>query len=126
VLEAAVSDGWADPVPLLRSDLAEHERVGEHQLARTCRDLLRRAGAPTRRGRGGTPVSPALRAAGVTGREMDVLTMVNAGLTNAQIAARLYLSPRTVETHVARLLTKLAVRDRTELRARVEALASPR
>jgi len=126
VLEAAVRDGWGDPVPLLRSDLAEHERVGEHQLARTCRDVLRRAGAPTRRGRGSTPVPPALRAAGVTGREMDVLTMVNAGLTNAQIAARLYLSPRTVETHVARLLTKLAVRDRTELRARAEALASPR
>jgi len=126
VLEAAVVDGWGDPVPLLRSDLAEHERAGEHQLARTCRDVLRRAGAPTRRGRGNTPVPPALRAAGVTSREMDVLTMVGAGLTNPQIAAHMYLSPRTVETHVARLLTKLAVRDRTELRARAEALASPR
>ena len=62
VLEAAVADGWGDPVPLLRRDLAEHERAGDHQLARTCRDLLRRAGAPTRRGRGTSPVPGALRA----------------------------------------------------------------
>ncbi len=122
VLEAAVADGWGDPVPLLRHDLAEHERAGEHQLARTCRDVLKRAGAPTRRGRGTTPVPTVLRAAGVTSREMDVLTLVSAGLTNAEVAARLYLSPRTVETHVASLLAKLGVADRGRLRSRVASL----
>jgi DNA-binding CsgD family transcriptional regulator len=122
VLEAAVADGWGAPVPLLRRDLAEHERTGEHQLARTCRDLLKRAGAPTRRGRGTTPVPGVLRAAGVTSREMDVLTLVATGLTNAEIAARLYLSPRTVETHVASLLAKLGAPDRGHLRSRVVAL----
>ena len=122
VLEAAVADGWGDPVPLLRRDLAEHERAGDHQLARTCRDLLKHAGAPTRRGRGTSPVPGALRAAGVTSREMDVLELVSAGLTNAEIAARLYLSPRTVETHVASLLAKLGAADRGRLRGRVEAL----
>ena len=122
VLEAAIADGWGEPVPLLRRDLAEHERAGDHQLARTCRDLLKRAGAPTRRGRGDSPVPGALRAAGVTSREMDVLGLVSAGLTNAEIAGRLYLSPRTVETHVASLLAKLDAADRGQLRSRVAGL----
>jgi hypothetical protein len=51
-LEAAITDGWGNPVPALRADLAAHEQVGDVGLARTCRDLLRAAGAPTRRGRG--------------------------------------------------------------------------
>jgi DNA-binding CsgD family transcriptional regulator len=122
VLEAAIADGWGEPIPLLRHDLAEHERAGDSQLARTCRDLLKRAGAPTRRGRGDSPVPGALRAAGVTSREMDVLGLVSAGLTNAEIAGRLYLSPRTVETHVASLLAKLGAADRGQLRSRVAAL----
>jgi hypothetical protein len=61
-LESAVADGWGEPVPALRADLTVFERNGEHQLARTARDLLRQAGAPTRRGRGSSPVPPALRA----------------------------------------------------------------
>ena len=122
LLEAAIADGWGEPVPLLRHDLAEHERAGDSQLARTCRDLLKRAGAPTRRGRGDSPVPGALRAAGVTSREMDVLSLVSTGLSNAEIAGRLYLSPRTVETHVASLLSKLGAADRGQLRSRVAAL----
>lgn len=117
-LHGAVADGWGDPVGALRADLAEHERAGDHQLARTCRDLLRRAGAPTRAGRGATPVPPRLRAVGVTSREMDVLALVLDGLTNAQVAQRLFLSPRTVETHVASLLAKTGAASRAELRTR--------
>jgi DNA-binding CsgD family transcriptional regulator/tetratricopeptide (TPR) repeat protein len=119
-LHAALADGWAarvDAVGALRADLTEHERLGDHQLARTCRDLLRRAGAPTRRGRGATPVPPALRAAGVTSREMDVLALVAEGRSNAEVAERLFLSPRTVETHVANLLAKTGSANRAQLRA---------
>jgi DNA-binding CsgD family transcriptional regulator len=116
-LEAAVLDGWGDPVPELRADLAVFERDGEDQLARTCRDLLRRAGAPTRRGRGTAQVPPELRALGVTSREADVLALIHQGLPNAEIAKRLFLSPRTVETHVANLLAKTGAADRGSLRA---------
>jgi DNA-binding CsgD family transcriptional regulator len=114
-LEAAIVDGWGDPVPALRADLASHADAGAEHLARTCRDLLRAAGAPTRR-RGGTSVAPELRARGVTAREAEVLALVGTGLTNAETAERLFLSPRTVETHVARLLVKTGSADRTQLR----------
>src|SRR5690349_6104857 len=113
-LEGAVLDGWGDPVPALRADLAAHEAAGAEGLARTCRDLLRTAGAPTRRRAG--VVAPALRARGVTAREAEVLALVAAGLTNAEAAERLFLSRRTVETHVARLLAKTGAADRSQLR----------
>ncbi|HEX4686803.1 MAG TPA: AAA family ATPase [Nocardioides sp.] len=116
-LERAVIDGWGDPVPELRANLAEHELAGEDRLAAACRDLLRRAGAPTRRGRGSGPVPPQLRAAGVTSRELDVLRLVQDGRSNAEIAERLFLSTRTVETHVAHLLAKSGTADRTGLAA---------
>jgi DNA-binding NarL/FixJ family response regulator len=61
-------------------------------------------------------VPPSLRAAGVTAREAEVLTLVAEGLSNHEIAERLFVSVRTVETHVSRLLAKLAATDRTRLR----------
>jgi DNA-binding CsgD family transcriptional regulator len=115
-LECAVADGWGDPVPQLRADLTAFEASGNDKLARFCRDLLRRAGAPTRRGRGDSTVPPALRTLGITSRELDVLTAVTAGRTNAEVAEQLFLSVRTVETHVANLLAKTGVGNRTELR----------
>jgi DNA-binding CsgD family transcriptional regulator len=116
VLECAVVDGWGDPVPALRADLAVHEQAGAAVLARTCRNLLRRAGAPTPRTRTGAAVPPRLRARGITAREAEVLGLVAQGLTNAQVAERLFLSPRTVDTHVANLLAKTGVPSRTQLR----------
>ena len=46
---------------------------------------------------------------------MDVLALVADGLATREIAARLYLSPRTVEHHVAHLLTRTGLRTRAEL-----------
>ena len=52
---------------------------------------------------------------GVTAREREVLTLIGRGLSNAELAGHLGLSLATVKTHVGRLLTKLAVRDRAQL-----------
>jgi predicted ATPase/DNA-binding CsgD family transcriptional regulator len=56
-----------------------------------------------------------LTEAGVSAREADVLSALGEHVTNAEIAARLYISVRTVESHVSSLLRKLGVADRREL-----------
>jgi DNA-binding CsgD family transcriptional regulator len=116
-LRGAVENHWGQPIPELRADLAEFEAAGENQLARTARDLLRRAGVTVRRGRGGSPVPAQMGGLGVTSREVDVLTLVTSGLTNAEIATRLFLSVRTVDHHVASLLAKTGTANRAELSA---------
>ncbi|MFE2499909.1 response regulator [Streptomyces scopuliridis] len=57
--------------------------------------------------------SPRLNA--LTEREIEVMGLVGAGLSNQEIAQRLVLSPATAKTHVSRIMTKLAVRDRAQL-----------
>ena len=51
----------------------------------------------------------------LTDRELEVLTMVARGMSNAEIAEELIISPATAKTHVAHLLTKLDARDRIQL-----------
>jgi DNA-binding NarL/FixJ family response regulator len=74
------------------------------------------AGAPIpRRGRGASVVPASLRALGVTSREVDVLGLVALGMSNPEIGARLFLSPRTVERHLANLFARTGVHDRAAL-----------
>jgi DNA-binding NarL/FixJ family response regulator len=65
------------------------------------------------------PAPPAAPTAGrlarLTDREREVLALVADGLTNAEIGARLHITAGTAKTHVARLLHKLAARDRIQL-----------
>ncbi|MBW8766735.1 MAG: response regulator transcription factor, partial [Geodermatophilales bacterium] len=53
-------------------------------------------------------------AAQLTEREAEVLRALAEGLSNTEIAARIWVSPETVKTHVKSILTKLEVRDRTQ------------
>jgi DNA-binding CsgD family transcriptional regulator/tetratricopeptide (TPR) repeat protein len=109
--EAALADGWGDPVAWLREAAAYFAARGDDRVAAACRGLMRRAGAPVPRRRTADGELPArLRALGVTGREADVLRLVALGLGNREIAERMFLSPRTVEKHVASLLAKTGLR----------------
>jgi DNA-binding NarL/FixJ family response regulator len=70
--------------------------------------------APRRR-TGDGDVGDGLLRRGVTAREAEVLRLLGDRLTNRQIAAQLFLSPKTVEKHVASLTAKLEVTDRIAL-----------
>jgi DNA-binding NarL/FixJ family response regulator len=58
---------------------------------------------------------PKTAVAGLTEREVEVLTAIGGGLSNAEISARFSISPATVKTHVNHLLAKTGMRDRAQL-----------
>jgi DNA-binding CsgD family transcriptional regulator len=116
VAEAAIADGWGNPVAWLREAQAFFEQRQQERIASACRSLLRQAGVPVPRRRPGSDdVPPALRALGVTARELEVLHLLSTGLSNKEIGSRLYLSPRTVERHIANLVTKTGLERRAQL-----------
>ena len=59
---------------------------------------------------------------GLTGRELEVLRLVAAGQSNREIAAALFISPKTASVHVSNILAKLGAATRTEAAARAHAL----
>jgi DNA-binding NarL/FixJ family response regulator len=63
----------------------------------------------------GPPPAAGKLLAVLTDREREVLALVATGLSNDEIATRLYLSPLTAKTHVSRIMTKLSARDRAQL-----------
>src|SRR5262249_40147840 len=106
------------------SDLLEAlgvlDSLGADPLARRVRQRLKDLGVERirRRPAPSTRDSPA----GLTERQSEVLGLLADGLTNPEIAARLVLSVRTVDTHVAAILNKLGVPTRRDAAARARAL----
>jgi DNA-binding NarL/FixJ family response regulator len=62
-----------------------------------------------------TPRTAGAELRSLTDREREVLSLVAAGLSNDEIAGRLFVSPLTAKTHVSRIMTKLNARDRAQL-----------
>ena len=100
----------AGAVAEARLALAAFERLGAVRDADAAAGLLRGLGAAVAR------ASPRGEG-GLTKRETEVLSLLAAGLSNAEIGARLFISRRTAEHHVARILSKLGLRSRGEAAA---------
>jgi DNA-binding NarL/FixJ family response regulator len=112
----ALADGDAEAQAVA---LTIFERLGARPAAEALRAKMQAAGAVIPRGpRAATRENPF----GLTARQSQILALLADGLTNAQIAARLHLSPKTVDHHVTAILTKLNVHAREE----AAALARPR
>jgi predicted ATPase/DNA-binding CsgD family transcriptional regulator len=105
------------------------ERLGAEPLRREIADLARRARVPLEASAdgsdaaadgaapgnaGGSGEPSAADRVGLTARELDVLQLMAGGATNREIAARLYISPKTVTVHITRILAKLDARTRVE------------
>jgi DNA-binding CsgD family transcriptional regulator len=110
--EAALALVDSGDTELTRRGLAVLDRLGAVAVAAKVRRDLRLGGATVvpARGRSATLSN----AAGLTARQVEVLSLVGEGLTNAELADRLYLSVRTVDHHVAAILGKLGVAGRRE------------
>jgi DNA-binding CsgD family transcriptional regulator/tetratricopeptide (TPR) repeat protein len=113
--DAALALVQSDSEDDLRRGLASLHRLGAEPAARIVARRLRERGAldiprGPRRTTAGNPAT-------LTDRELEVLALVTQGLRNAEIAERLVVSSRTVEHHVASIMTKLGARSRGEASA---------
>jgi DNA-binding CsgD family transcriptional regulator len=90
-----------------REALELFERFGAHGFAERTRDEM------TPKNRRGRPVNS------LTSRERDVASLVVEGLTNREISDRLFVTEKTIETHLASIFSKLDVRSRTDVASRL-------
>jgi len=125
VADAAAADEWGDPVAWLRRAEHHFHEQGVPAVADACRAALRRLGASVHQHREGTDRIPEqLRSQGVTVREYEVFVLLAERMGNKEIGERLFISPRTVEKHIARLIEKTGETNRAGLCALSAALAS--
>ncbi|MEW1828012.1 AAA family ATPase [Streptomyces sp. NPDC088196] len=101
----------------LSAALETFDRIGATAMAQRARNELRATGVVT-------PSGPAAPAAALTVQERQIAELAAVGLTNRQIGERLFLSHRTVGSHLHRLYPKLGITSRAALRAALEAMSS--
>ncbi|WP_431783137.1 AAA family ATPase [Streptomyces chumphonensis] len=122
--EAAHESGWGEPVAWLRKAELHFHQHAVTAVANASRAALRGMGAPVHQRRSGASRIPdELRTQGVTVREYEVFQLLAERLGNKDIADRLYISPRTVEKHIAALGTKTGRPNRAALCDLAAALA---
>jgi DNA-binding NarL/FixJ family response regulator len=106
--QAQASTGSDSALASARGARDSFERLGARGDADRAAALLRRLGVAGRSAGRGSDRDQ------LTARELEVLRLVTEGLSNAEIAERLVIAPKTAEHHVGRVLGKLGVRSRTE------------
>ena len=100
----------------LRSALATFEVIGAAEWARQARAGLRAAGERTSTSETQTAASV------MSAQEMQIARLASQGLSNREIGQQLYLSPRTVGSHLYRIFPKLGITSRAQLASRVAEL----
>ncbi|MBO0787015.1 MAG: hypothetical protein J2P33_13185, partial [Actinobacteria bacterium] len=103
--------------PLLEQAIASYERLGAYRDLARASAVLRLAGV--RRGARGPRKRPQFGWQSLTPTEQTVAALVADGLSNPQIGERLFISRRTVQTHLAHVFAKLDISSRAQLAAEV-------
>ncbi|WP_432945523.1 ATP-binding protein [Kribbella sp. CA-253562] len=101
----------------LREALAAFRRLGAHPWTARAERELRAAGH--------APAPTAREFVNLTSQELEIARLAASGLTNKEVAARLFLSPRTVSGHLYRIFPKLGITTRAALRDALAALPDP-
>jgi DNA-binding NarL/FixJ family response regulator len=103
----------ADLVRAVRAVVAGDALLSPSVTRRVIAEFAARSRGPA--GGAGSPLFGAKRLEQLTEREREVMALVAEGLSNEEIAGRLFLSPLTAKTHVSRAMVKLGARDRAQL-----------
>ncbi|MER5525193.1 AAA family ATPase [Streptomyces sp. NPDC002677] len=109
-----------DAKPVLATALETFRRLGAAPWVRRAESELRACGVPVQ----APPADPGALD-GLTAQQREIVVLAGHGLTNGEIADRLFLSPRTVASHLYRSYPKLGIAGRHQLRALIDRQSAP-